>query len=176
MDPQELRTLIRRARHRQLWNPDPNAKRVSMGRSEIEKMIPHRDPFLFVDEIANVNLDQHCVLGRRHVSKDDPVFRGHFPGQPVYPGVLQLEMIGQAGLCLMHLLHSDEQKTAASTDVRAVKIYEANFLAPIFPGSDLMIFSQAVSWDEYTGICAGQIVCGDVICSCGVLEVYFVGN
>jgi 3-hydroxyacyl-[acyl-carrier-protein] dehydratase len=179
VDSHELQGLIKSARRRPLWVANGDSRRVSIGRAGIERLIPHRDPFLFVDEITEISLEQQAIRGHRHVSSDDPVFLGHFPGDPIYPGVLQMEMIGQLGLCLMHFLLAGKTEisdAAQPKDVRALKIHEAQFLAPIGPGSDLTVLSKAVSWNDYTGICVGQVLLGETICSCCVLEVYFVGQ
>ena len=175
----ELQTLAKSARRHALWVPNGNSRQVSIGREGIEKLLPHRDPFLLLDAITEIGLEEKSLAGRRHVSAEDPVFRGHFPGDPIYPGVLQLEIIGQLGLCLMHFLlagSTEISPDAVPTNVRALKVHGAQFLAPIAPGSDLTVLTRAISWDDYTAVCAGQVLIGDTICSFGVLEVFFVGE
>ena len=70
------------------------------GRDVIEQLIPHRPPFLLVDEILELEPGKR-VLGRREIRADDWWFPGHFPERPVMPGVLTIEAIAQAGAVAM---------------------------------------------------------------------------
>ena len=81
------------------------ALRLPLDRSGIEAIIPHRDPFLLVDEI--VELDPGVsALGAFTVRADLPFLRGHFPGRPIMPGVLQIEALAQVG-AVCGLSHPD---------------------------------------------------------------------
>ncbi|HLJ11310.1 MAG TPA: 3-hydroxyacyl-ACP dehydratase FabZ family protein [Planctomycetaceae bacterium] len=70
-----------------------------LSRDEICRLIPHRDPFLWIDEIVEESADR--LVARKHLAADLDVFRGHYPGQPVMPGVLLCEAAMQAGAVLI---------------------------------------------------------------------------
>src|SRR5690606_10988602 len=63
--------------------------------NQIEKMLPHRFPFLMVDRI--VEITENSIVGIKNITMNEPIFTGHFPGNPVFPGVLQIEAMAQVG-------------------------------------------------------------------------------
>lgn len=67
-----------------------------LDRTQIEAILPHRDPFLLLDRVVEVVPGEYAIAERDILATDD-VFRGHFPGHPVFPGVLQLESLAQTG-------------------------------------------------------------------------------
>ena len=177
-----LDSVLRSARRRALWNPGPATRPVAFDRTDIERLLPHRDPFLFVDAITALDLAQAGIRGERRIRSEDPVFVGHFPNQPVYPGVLLVETMGQLGICLSHF--STRQTFEVGTDarpvnVRALKIHHALFLEEVGPGDNLVLLARLLDANQYTAICAGQVfkphVLGaDRLCACAVMEVYCV--
>jgi 3-hydroxymyristoyl/3-hydroxydecanoyl-(acyl carrier protein) dehydratase len=179
MLPERLAPLLRSWRRRPLWEPGPTTRSVQYGRAAIERILEHRDPFLFVDAITEVDLEERCLRGMRRVDARDPVFAGHFPGRPVYPAVLQLEIMGQMGLCLIHFCNAktdDIASDAVPLAARALKVHHALFPAEVRPGDELTVLAKLLDADAYTVTCAGQLVRDGAICAVAVMEVYLVGD
>ena len=173
---QDYEALVRRGRKQAIFEATSNAP-LSLGRGAIERLIPHREPFLLLDALAGISLERRTIVGRRHIAASDPIFIGHFPGNPIYPGVLQLEAMGQLGLCLFALHRHgrlDVLPSAEPADVRALKIHDAVFLQPVLPGDDLVLLAQVLEVDDTIGTCIGQVIKGESVCSVAVMEVYFV--
>lgn len=113
---------------------------VVFDNAAIQRILPHRYPFLLVDKITHLELDK-CVTGIKSVSINEPFFQGHFPGQPVMPGVLILEAMGQTGGIL--LLNSFPDP--ASKLVLFMSIKEAKFRKPVIPGDQLVMEAELIS-------------------------------
>ena len=103
------------------------------GRREIEEIIPHREPFLLLDEVLELEPGRR-VVARREVRADDPWFAGHFPGRPVMPGVLIVEAMAQAGA--VAVLWQDENRGKIAF---FAGIDDCRFKRVVEPGDTLML-------------------------------------
>ena len=100
----------------------------------IERILPHRYPFLLVDRVDEIGEDR--IVARKLVSRNEPFFDGHFPGMPVMPGVLIVEALAQAGALLA-------AQTAAFDPTKQVVYFmaidNAKFRKPVIPGDVLTL-------------------------------------
>ena len=106
----------------------------------IERIIPHRYPFLLVDKIIELELDKR-VVGVKSVTMNEPFFQGHFPGNPIMPGVLIIEAMGQTGgVFLLNSVSNPEDKL-----VYFMQINNAKFRKPVVPGDQLYMELEMTS-------------------------------
>jgi UDP-3-O-[3-hydroxymyristoyl] N-acetylglucosamine deacetylase/3-hydroxyacyl-[acyl-carrier-protein] dehydratase len=99
---------------------------------DIERMLPHRYPFLLVDKI--IELREHSIVGVKNVTMNEPIFTGHFPGNPVFPGVLQIEAMAQVG-GIFALSGLDD---AHLYSTYFMKIDKVKFKSKVVPGDTLV--------------------------------------
>lgn len=150
---------------------------LQWGRDDIKRIVPHREPFLLVDRLTGISLDEGSIAGSRFIPSDDPVFAGHFPDYPVYPGCLEVEMIGQLGLCLQYFLESRSTAVPAEDrpmKVRATRILGAYYLAPVLPGREVALLARKLEYDEYFATMIGQVIADGTIACTAIGEVCFL--
>jgi len=110
---------------------------MTMDVMEIQKIIPHRYPFLLLDRVTGLVANE-SITGYKNVTIGDNVFQGHFPGHPIYPGVMILEGMAQAGGILAFKSMGDmTEEEAAQKVVYFMSIDKAKFRAPVRPGDQL---------------------------------------
>ncbi len=105
-----------------------------IGIEEIKEMIPHRDPFLFIDRITEIVPDEYAV-GIMDLTGDEPFFEGHFPGHPITPGVLIVEAMAQTSAILV----IETTGKQPGKVVYFMTIDSARFRKPVFPGDTVSL-------------------------------------
>jgi beta-hydroxyacyl-ACP dehydratase FabZ len=101
--------------------------------NEIMEILPHRYPFLLVDRIIEYEAEKR-IVGIKNVTINEPFFQGHFPGQPVMPGVLQMEALAQVAGILLNKMFGGEGKISYFA-----AIDNARFRRPVVPGDQLRL-------------------------------------
>lgn len=109
---------------------------MTMDVMEIQEIIPHRYPFLLLDRVTDLTPNE-LIIGYKNVTIGDNVFQGHFPGHPIYPGVMILEGMAQAGGILAFKSMDMTKEEAANKVVYFMSIDKAKFRAPVKPGDRL---------------------------------------
>lgn len=155
----KLKQHIKKNRHiRNVPVYDPNKPPV-YDLAHIEKKLPHRFPFLLVDKI--IELSENYIVGIKNVTFNEWFFQGHFPGNPVMPGVLQVEALAQCGGMLAMNLSPD-----GNYDTYFLKIDNCKFKQMVKPG-DTMILKLELSSPIRRGICEmkGTVFVGNKVCA-----------
>lgn len=133
---------------------------------ELIKMLPHRYPFLMIDKVLEYT--EESLLGVKNVTMNEPCFTGHFPDNPVMPGVLIIESLAQAGAILAYL------KTKSSPKEHLfflAAVDNAKFKQMVIPGDQLMLDVQIVgNKGNFWKIHGEAKVDGKLVCSVDILS------
>ena len=120
---------------------DDKGEIITLLHNDIIKLIPHRYPFLLIDKITDIVINE-SVTGIKSVTFNEPFFPGHFPEYPVMPGVLILEAMAQSAACLV----SYQDKSLSSNNlVFFTGIEKAKFRKPVTPGNELILKINLIS-------------------------------
>tara|TARA_B100000941_G_scaffold74276_1_gene50574 strand:- start:1313 stop:1753 length:441 start_codon:yes stop_codon:yes gene_type:complete len=140
-----------------------------MDNLEVRKRLPHREPFLFIDEVMEVN--NEFIKAKRFISPNEDFFKGHFPNFPIMPGVLILEAMAQS--CALLGSHIMSQAANEKSMYLLCGVEKVRFKKKVLPGDTLIFKSSVISskrgiWkfksSAYSGeklVCSAEILCAD---------------
>lgn len=134
----------------------------------IQKLLPHRYPFLLVDRVLEIEPDKH-ILAYKNITQNEPFFTGHFPGKPIMPGVLIVEALAQAGGLLTQLSHVGD---TSGRMFYMVKVENARFKKMVVPGDrldlDVTIKRVIKNMAVYAGVArvdGAEVATAEVLCA-----------
>lgn len=131
-------------------------EKTTLDIQEIQRILPHRYPFLLIDRVVELERKQR-IVALKNVSANEPYFAGHFPGFPIMPGVLMVEAIAQAGGALLLTEVPDrEGKLMVFTGIERAK-----FRKPVTPGDQLRIEVEVLAWRMTAVRMQGKAYVGD---------------
>ncbi|WP_324171014.1 3-hydroxyacyl-ACP dehydratase FabZ [Sulfurimonas sp.] len=147
---------------------------MTMDVIEIQKIIPHRYPFLLLDRVTNL-IPKESIIGFKNVTIGDNIFQGHFPGHPIYPGVMILEGMAQAGGILAFKSMGDmTEEEVASKVVYFMSIDKAKFRKPVKPGDRLEYRISVIKNKGSIWMLDGKAFVDDVLVSQAELKAMIV--
>lgn len=142
-------------------------ERRTMERSEIETMIPHRAPFLWIDRVEELEPGVRCVAVK-FVDPADPIFVGHFPAKPILPGVFLIEAVAQtAGV----MLGSAGPQGAGAGVALLAAVNRFKFLKTVTPGQDLRVETKKLTEIGKMACIEGTVWVGEEMVASGELSV-----
>lgn len=137
---------------------------MKLGPSEIREILPHREPFLLVDEVIELE-PRRRLVALKNVRAEEPYFAGHFPGAPVMPGVLIVEAMAQAGALLLFREVPDRR----SKLVFFAGIDQARFRHPVFPGDQLRLEIEVLYFRDTRSKMSGKAYVGEKLVAEAIL-------
>lgn len=146
---------------------------MTMDVMEIQEIIPHRYPFLLLDRITNL-VPKENIVGFKNVTIGDNIFQGHFPGHPIYPGVMILEGMAQAGGILAFKSIEMTKEEAANKVVYFMSIDKAKFRSPVKPGDRLEYRISIIKQKGSVWMLDGKAYVDDVLVSQAELKAMIV--
>ncbi|MCF6766020.1 3-hydroxyacyl-ACP dehydratase FabZ [Thiotrichales bacterium 19S3-7] len=139
---------------------------------EILNLLPHRYPFLLIDRVLEVDVDH--VKAIKNVTANEPHFTGHFPDNPVMPGVLIVEAMAQATALVAHarieanMLEGDENKIFFLVGIDKVRVKR-----PVIPGDQLVITAELIKQKSSIFFCKAEVrVDGQLVASADLMAAY----
>ena len=138
---------------------------------QIQKILPHRFPFLLIDRVTEINAGM-SIKGYKNITIGEQVFQGHFPEHPIYPGVMIIEGLAQAGGVLA--FKSDENMDIENKVVYFMSIDECKFRSPVRPGDRLDYELEVLKHRGNVWVLAGKAFVDGKICAEAKLSAMIV--
>lgn len=138
---------------------------LPLGITEIQQIIPHRAPFLLIDKIVELDIEKGFAIGEKAVTYNEPYFAGHFPQQPVMPGVLIIEALAQTGAVAVLSMEEYKGKIAFFAGIE-----NAKFRQKVVPGDVLRLEVAMTTLRKAIGKAQAKAYVGEkLVCQCELM-------
>ena len=138
-----------------------------MNKEQIKEVLPHREPFLLVDQVEEMEVGK-SIVATKFVTEDEYYFQGHFPGRPIMPGVLIVESLAQAGGIVVLSMPENKGKLAVFGAIK-----NARFKKQVVPGDTLTLNVTLDRLRSSTGTGIAEAYVGDILaCKCEIMFAF----
>ena len=145
--------------------------RTALDIAEIQRILPHRYPYLLIDRVLDLTRKQR-IVALKNVTINEPFFAGHFPGFPIMPGVLIVEAMAQAGGALLLTEVTDrDSKLMVFTGIE-----RARFRRPVVPGDTVRLEVEVLAWRQNAVRMQGKAFVGEKLCCEAVISCQLVNR
>ncbi|MBS7299177.1 MAG: 3-hydroxyacyl-ACP dehydratase FabZ [Eubacteriales bacterium] len=137
---------------------------------DIQKILPHRYPFLLVDKITEMEEGKRAV-GIKNVTVNEPFFQGHFPSNPIMPGVLIVESLAQVGAVMLLSMPENKGKLGVFTGINSMK-----FRRQVVPGDTLLLEAELVTYRHGMGKANVKATVDGAVAAAGEISFAVIDN
>lgn len=137
---------------------------------DIQKILPHRYPFLLVDKVTELEEGKRAV-GIKNVTVNEPFFQGHFPSNPIMPGVLIVESLAQVGAVMLLSMPENKGKLGVFTGINSMK-----FRKQVVPGDTLLLEAELVTYRHGMGKANVKATVDGAVAAAGEISFAVIDN
>lgn len=137
---------------------------------DIQKILPHRYPFLLVDKVTELEEGKKAV-GIKNVTVNEPFFQGHFPGNPIMPGVLIVESLAQVGAVMLLSIPENKGKLGVFTGINSMK-----FRRQVVPGDTLLLEAELITYRHGMGKANVKATVDGAVAAAGEISFAVIEN